>query len=166
MDQDYDAIVLGTGLKECILSGLLSVSGKKVCTHVSLQPARLQARIRIHDFCAGAPYGPGIILWWRVCFPEPDSGVFTLCSSTSLLHNMCVSNARRTDYMVKSNHSIILCSQACEPVRSHVALRSRQGTCASQINRGASCGRNRPRQPRRNSNIHCCVALGLSLIHI
>lgn len=30
MDQEYDAIVLGTGLKECILSGLLSVAGKKV----------------------------------------------------------------------------------------------------------------------------------------
>lgn len=30
MDEDYDAIVLGTGLKECILSGMLSVSGKKV----------------------------------------------------------------------------------------------------------------------------------------
>lgn len=30
MDGTYDAIVLGTGLKECILSGLLSVSGKKV----------------------------------------------------------------------------------------------------------------------------------------
>lgn len=30
MDQEYDAIVLGTGLKECILSGLLSVGGKKV----------------------------------------------------------------------------------------------------------------------------------------
>ena len=28
--QEYDVIVLGTGLKECILSGLLSVSGKKV----------------------------------------------------------------------------------------------------------------------------------------
>ena len=32
MDQEYDAIVLGTGLKECILSGLLSVAGKKVCS--------------------------------------------------------------------------------------------------------------------------------------
>ena len=31
MDEDYDAIVLGTGLKECILSGLLSVDGLKVC---------------------------------------------------------------------------------------------------------------------------------------
>jgi len=30
MDEKYDVIVLGTGLKECILSGLLSVAGKKV----------------------------------------------------------------------------------------------------------------------------------------
>jgi Rab GDP dissociation inhibitor len=30
MDQEYDCIVLGTGLKECILSGLLSLEGKKV----------------------------------------------------------------------------------------------------------------------------------------
>lgn len=30
MDVEYDVIVLGTGLKECILSGLLSVDGLKV----------------------------------------------------------------------------------------------------------------------------------------
>ena len=30
MDEVYDVIVCGTGLKECILSGLLSVAGKKV----------------------------------------------------------------------------------------------------------------------------------------
>jgi len=30
MNEDYDVVVLGTGLKECILSGLLSVGGKKV----------------------------------------------------------------------------------------------------------------------------------------
>jgi Rab GDP dissociation inhibitor len=30
MDEEYDVIILGTGLKECILSGMLSVSGKKV----------------------------------------------------------------------------------------------------------------------------------------
>lgn len=30
MDEKYDVIVLGTGLKECILSGMMSVSGKKV----------------------------------------------------------------------------------------------------------------------------------------
>lgn len=32
MDEEYDAIVLGTGLKECIISGLLSsVEKLKVC---------------------------------------------------------------------------------------------------------------------------------------
>lgn len=30
MDEEYDCIVLGTGLKECVLSGMLSVSGLKV----------------------------------------------------------------------------------------------------------------------------------------
>jgi len=30
MDEEYDCVVLGTGLTECILSGLLSVDGKKV----------------------------------------------------------------------------------------------------------------------------------------
>ncbi|XP_028097357.1 guanosine nucleotide diphosphate dissociation inhibitor 2-like [Camellia sinensis] len=30
MDEEYDVVVLGTGLKECILSGLLSVDGHKV----------------------------------------------------------------------------------------------------------------------------------------
>ena len=30
MDQDYDVIVCGTGLKECVISGLLSTMGKKV----------------------------------------------------------------------------------------------------------------------------------------
>lgn len=29
-DGEYDAIVLGTGLTECIISGLLSVQGKRV----------------------------------------------------------------------------------------------------------------------------------------
>jgi hypothetical protein len=29
MDETYDVIVLGTGLTECIISGLLSVAGKK-----------------------------------------------------------------------------------------------------------------------------------------
>jgi len=30
MNEEYDCIILGTGLKECILSGVLSVEGKKV----------------------------------------------------------------------------------------------------------------------------------------
>lgn len=29
-DEDYDAIFLGTGLTECIISGLMSMEGKKV----------------------------------------------------------------------------------------------------------------------------------------
>jgi GDP dissociation inhibitor len=29
-DGKYDCIILGTGLKECIMSGLLSMKGKKV----------------------------------------------------------------------------------------------------------------------------------------
>jgi RAB protein geranylgeranyltransferase component A len=33
MDVEYDVIVLGTGLKECILSGLLSVDRLKVRTY-------------------------------------------------------------------------------------------------------------------------------------
>lgn len=30
MDEKYDVIVLGTGLTECIISGLLAVEGKRV----------------------------------------------------------------------------------------------------------------------------------------
>lgn len=30
MDEEYDVIVLGTGLKECVISGLLSVDKYKV----------------------------------------------------------------------------------------------------------------------------------------
>ena len=36
MDEAYDVIVLGTGLKECILSGLLSVNGHKVRKNSSI----------------------------------------------------------------------------------------------------------------------------------
>lgn len=36
MDEEYDVIVLGTGITECILSGLLSVDGKKVL-HIDKQ---------------------------------------------------------------------------------------------------------------------------------
>ena len=35
--EKWDAIVLGTGLKECLLSGLLSVAGKKVL-HLDRNP--------------------------------------------------------------------------------------------------------------------------------
>lgn len=36
MDENYDVIVLGTGLTECVLSGILSVEGKKVL-HIDKQ---------------------------------------------------------------------------------------------------------------------------------
>lgn len=38
---EYDVVVLGTGLTECVLSGVLSVKGKKV---VSRQPNPLSRR--------------------------------------------------------------------------------------------------------------------------
>ncbi|XP_068962147.1 rab GDP dissociation inhibitor alpha-like isoform X2 [Petaurus breviceps papuanus] len=37
MDEHYDVIVLGTGLKECILSGIMSVNGRKVL-HMDRNP--------------------------------------------------------------------------------------------------------------------------------
>ncbi|PUZ40152.1 hypothetical protein GQ55_9G401700 [Panicum hallii var. hallii] len=39
MDEEYDVIVLGTGLKECILSGLLSVDGLKAPELFTTTPA-------------------------------------------------------------------------------------------------------------------------------
>jgi hypothetical protein len=53
MDEKYDVIVLGTGLTECIISGLLSVSGMKVRSAVPTQHTCMPA---------GAPtalLGPG-----------------------------------------------------------------------------------------------------------
>ena len=41
-DGKYDVIILGTGLKECVLSGLLSVQG--ACRAASRPPARPPAR--------------------------------------------------------------------------------------------------------------------------
>ena len=39
MQEEYDVVVLGTGLTECILSGLLSVDGKKVLHMGALEPS-------------------------------------------------------------------------------------------------------------------------------
>ena len=47
MDEEYDAVVLGTGLTECIISGLLSVDGKKVGT-VGL-PTQLQHKKSVYQ---------------------------------------------------------------------------------------------------------------------
>jgi hypothetical protein len=40
MDESYDVIVLGTGFVECVLSGLLSVDGKKVSLTVLMVSTR------------------------------------------------------------------------------------------------------------------------------
>jgi hypothetical protein len=55
MDGEYDAIVLGTGLKECIISGLLSVSGLKVCISSSAAAQHLLGcsapALSVHQAC-------------------------------------------------------------------------------------------------------------------
>merc|ERR1711939_1192907 len=60
MEDTYDVIVLGTGLKECILSGLLSVSGKKVLhmdknDYYGGESASLNLKQLFEKFGAGEP---------------------------------------------------------------------------------------------------------------
>lgn len=45
MQEEYDVVVLGTGLTECILSGLLSVDGKKVL-HMGALGSSLSRRFK------------------------------------------------------------------------------------------------------------------------
>lgn len=49
-DGEYDCIVLGTGLKECIISGIMSVDGKKVSTlpprHTHPRPTHLHTSLK------------------------------------------------------------------------------------------------------------------------
>jgi Rab GDP dissociation inhibitor len=59
-DGEYDAIVLGTGLKECVISGLLSVQGKKVLQvdrngYYGADGASLNLNTLFEKFQAGAP---------------------------------------------------------------------------------------------------------------
>jgi len=104
MDEEYDAIVLGTGLKECIISGLLSVSGMKVSSRkkerermacksdffvsregvVELPPPATDAcssllipapsSVIVHT--TGAPHGPQQLLRRGVGLPQPQPGAF------------------------------------------------------------------------------------------
>lgn len=48
MDEKYDAIVLGTGLTECIISGLLSVDGLKVHRLPAGSPIGTQGLSSLH----------------------------------------------------------------------------------------------------------------------
>jgi Rab GDP dissociation inhibitor len=59
-DGEYDAIILGTGLKECIISGLLSVQGKRVLQvdrngYYGGEGASLNLTTLFEKFNAGAP---------------------------------------------------------------------------------------------------------------
>lgn len=45
-DGKYDAIILGTGLTDCIMSGLLAVNGKKVTALSRLSILALQSRLK------------------------------------------------------------------------------------------------------------------------
>jgi len=60
MVDEYDAIILGTGLKECILSGVLSVEGKKVLhmdrnTYYGAESASLNLNQLFEKFKKGTP---------------------------------------------------------------------------------------------------------------
>ncbi|CAH9075543.1 unnamed protein product [Cuscuta epithymum] len=55
MDEEYDVIVLGTGLKECILSGLLSVDGLKVL-HMDR-----------NDYYGGESTSLNLVQLWKRC---------------------------------------------------------------------------------------------------
>ena len=54
MDEQYDVIVLGTGLTECIISGLLSVAGKKARTRACSRPSCAAALGAPAPACAAA----------------------------------------------------------------------------------------------------------------
>lgn len=62
MDETYDAIVLGTGFKECIISGLLSVDGRKVKSETDKQGACCSGLSRVYMIVgvmyAGVAHGP------------------------------------------------------------------------------------------------------------
>lgn len=59
-DGEYDAIVLGTGLKECVISGLLSVKGQRVLqidrnSYYGGEGASLNLSTLFEKFQAGEP---------------------------------------------------------------------------------------------------------------
>jgi uncharacterized protein (DUF1810 family) len=52
-DGKYDVIILGTGLKECVLSGLLSIKGKKVRALRCASSRRLVSSLTLFSSAAG-----------------------------------------------------------------------------------------------------------------
>lgn len=67
MDEEYDVIVLGTGLKECILSGLLSVDGLKVFSLIH----HLHFQMRACFLCIASNI--------RLVLPFVKNIIFTAC---------------------------------------------------------------------------------------
>ena len=83
MDEKYDAIVLGTGFKECIISGLLSVEGMKVkalrvamCRPTWDSDTSVESPLHLcmPNYSAGAAYGQEQLLRWGFSFPQLDTG--------------------------------------------------------------------------------------------
>ena len=84
-DGEYDAIVMGTGLKECVISGLLSVKGKKVLQvdrngYYGGDGASLNLTTLFEKFQAGEPpenFGTVsfvvVVVVWRRCCVSTDS---------------------------------------------------------------------------------------------
>ena len=75
MNEEYDVIVLGTGLKECVLSGLLATKGKKVLhldrnEYYGGETASLNLSNLWKQFRPGADppqeYGHNILLYQRI----------------------------------------------------------------------------------------------------
>jgi hypothetical protein len=56
-ETEYDAIVLGTGMKECLISGLLAVEGKKVRRAVIETSRCLQTNLFVLTFVTCAHIG-------------------------------------------------------------------------------------------------------------
>lgn len=64
-DGEYDAIILGTGLTECIISGLLSVQGKRVLhmdrnAYYGAETASLSLTNLFEKFRGGQPPNPAL----------------------------------------------------------------------------------------------------------
>ena len=79
-DGEYDAIILGTGLQQVLLAGMLTLEqGKRVrnlhatrhtAERRSAGAAAPDAPLR-HTSCAGVGCGPQWLLWWGSRLSEP-----------------------------------------------------------------------------------------------
>ncbi|KAF8404707.1 hypothetical protein HHK36_009595 [Tetracentron sinense] len=124
MDEDYDTIVLGTGLKECIISGLLSVDGLKVefdengkafgvtsegetakCKKVVCDPSYLADKVRKVEKVARA-----------ICIiRHPIPKQFSLCPGYSATETTWT-QIRHLYEMLKMDKQLIMIHQCPEPV--------------------------------------------------